>query len=248
MNKLKNTIILLFVLISPISSYCGGLDISGQLSFSGFGFYSQDNFSKLLGLRYLPAFTYTEYLSDNIFVDSDIELNTFFNSDFSETDQNIKLYRLKFRFAAPQDELQIGLQKINFGPAYILRALRWFDRVDPRDPIGLTEGVYAVRFKHNFLNNSSIMLWGLYRNRETKGYDLLPTSQKRPELGGRVLFPCLTENLLLRQIHELLMLRSLNTEKQKEQLTEDGTLKWDCGSNPYYRKMIQTFSLTNGIQ
>ena len=169
----------------------GDIDLRGQLSANGYGSYSSDNLNKYLDLRYIPQITFTEYLTDTWIFDSEFSLNAYFNTNFEKNEQQVKLYRLKLRFATPQTETRIGLQKINFGPAYILRSLRWFDRLDPRDPLGLTDGVYALRFKYSFLDNSSLTFWGLYRNNETKGYELLPTSKKHPEFGGRYLFPIL---------------------------------------------------------
>ena len=84
---------------------------------------------------------------------------------------------------------EIGLQKISFGPAKILRSLMWFDQVDIRDPLRLTNGVYALRYKYNFLNNTNIWMWGLYGNESNKGYDVYPTSDNTPEFGGRIQYP-----------------------------------------------------------
>ena len=71
----------------------------------------------------------------------------------------------------------------------LLRSLRWFDRLDPRDPLQLTDGVYALRFRYNALNNANLWLWGLYGNDDTKGYETLPTASGEPEFGGRLQFP-----------------------------------------------------------
>ncbi|MDV7396736.1 hypothetical protein RZS08_35390, partial [Arthrospira platensis SPKY1] len=43
-------------------------------------------------------------------------------------------YRLWGRFTTNRMELRLGLQKINFGSANMLRPLMWFDQLDPRDP------------------------------------------------------------------------------------------------------------------
>jgi len=48
------------------------------------------------------------------------------------------------RLSTKQFELRAGLQKINFGSATLLRPLMWFDKIDPRDPLQLTDGVYAL--------------------------------------------------------------------------------------------------------
>jgi len=54
------------------------------------------------------------------------------------------------------------LQKINFGSATLFRLLMWFDRIDPRDPLKLTDGVYGLLLRYYFHNNTNIWLWGLY--------------------------------------------------------------------------------------
>ena len=76
-----------------------------------------------------------------------------------------------------------------------MRSLRWFDRVDPRDPLQLTGGVYGLRFKYNALNNANFWLWCLYGNDDTKGYEVLPTSSDKPEFGGRLQYPALSGEL-----------------------------------------------------
>ena len=106
-------------------------------------------------------------------------------------DYAFKSYRTILRYSTTQSEVQLGLQKIDFGPAQLLRSLMWFDRVDPRDPLKLTDGVYALRYKYSFLNNSLIWLWCLYGNTDTKGYELLPTEKNVPEFGGRAQIPIL---------------------------------------------------------
>jgi hypothetical protein len=52
------------------------------------------------------------------------------------------------------------LQKINFGSASMLRPLMWFDQMDPRDPLQLTDGVWGLLGRYYFLNNANIWLVG----------------------------------------------------------------------------------------
>jgi len=65
----------------------------------------------------------------------------------------------------------------------------WFDRIDPRDPIKMTDGVWGIRYMYNFLDNSSIWLWGLYGNYDTKGYETEATKDNKAEFGGRYQYP-----------------------------------------------------------
>jgi len=141
------------------------------------------------GIRYIPEMDIKQSFHNESFIDTYISFNGFLATDFNKQEKNLKLYRFRLRFATAQTETQLGLQKINFGPALILRSLMWFDRLDLRDPLQMTEGVYALRFKYNFLNNTNIWIWGLYGNEKTKGYEVFPTTTKKPELGGRFQLP-----------------------------------------------------------
>ena len=74
----------------------------------------------------------------------------------------------------------------------LLRPLMWFDRIDPNDPLQLTEGVYGLLLKYTFLNNANIWLWGLYGNDDPKGWEAVPTQRKSAEYGGRLQAPFLS--------------------------------------------------------
>jgi hypothetical protein len=65
----------------------------------------------------------------------------------------------------------------------------WFDSIDPRDPLQITEGVYAILMRYYFLNNANIWFWGLYGNDKPKGWELHPTQDKTVEFGGRAQYP-----------------------------------------------------------
>jgi hypothetical protein len=65
----------------------------------------------------------------------------------------------------------------------------WFDQIDPRDPIQFTDGVWGALGRYYFLNNANIWVWGLYGNKNPKGWEFAKTNNKRPEFGGRVQYP-----------------------------------------------------------
>ena len=96
------------------------------------------------------------------------------------------------KFSGDQFELRAGLQKINFGSAQMFRPLMWFDRIDPRDPLQLTDGVYGLLARYYFLNNANIWLWGLYGDDKIKGWELIPSKKNSIEYGGRVQLPLYT--------------------------------------------------------
>lgn len=167
------------------------VDFRGQLSGWAIESRVQDEWQNNSGLRYIPQLTLEQPVNDESFFDIEASLNGFvsYDSEESDEDSDVELYRLKLRYATAQTETRIGLQKINFGPAQLLRSLKWFDRLDPRDPQKLTDGVYALRFTYNALNNASVWLWGLYGNDEPKGYEFLPSVEDKPEFGGRGQYP-----------------------------------------------------------
>ena len=142
------------------------------------------------GIRYIPIFELARQLPGAAFIDLEASVDAWAatGSDIDD-DWDVDLYRLKLRFATARSETQVGLQKINFGPGLLLRPLRWFDRLDPRDPLQITEGVYALRFRYTAPNNANIWLWGLYGNDEPKGYEALASADDRPEFGGRLQVP-----------------------------------------------------------
>jgi len=94
-----------------------------------------------------------------------------------------------FRFSGDQFEIRAGLQKINFGSATLLRPLMWFDRIDPRDPLQLTDGTYGLLMRYYFLNNTNIWVWGLIGNKEPKGWEAFGSEKNRPEFGSRIQVP-----------------------------------------------------------
>lgn len=146
------------------------------------------------GMRYLPEIFIEKPLSDNYFLDADIALNIFSAADLEDWQKqdsrsDIDAYRLWGRLATTQSEVRIGLQKINFGSATLFRPLQWFDRIDPRDPLKLTTGVYGGLYRYYFQNNANIWIWGLYGNDEIRGQDVAPTARETSEFGGRLQLP-----------------------------------------------------------
>jgi hypothetical protein len=68
----------------------------------------------------------------------------------------------------------------------------WFDRIDPRDPLQITEGVYGLLGRHYFLNSANLWVWALYGNDDPKGWEFLPTEDNTVEVGGRFQGPLLS--------------------------------------------------------
>jgi len=113
----------------------------------------------------------------------------FANSGPNDYYGKVKPYRLWARYSGRQFEVRGGLQKINFGPAMMLRPLMWFDQLDPRDPLQLTEGVWGLLGRYYLLNNANIWLWALYGNDGQRAWDTGKPVSSLPEFGGRIQWP-----------------------------------------------------------
>lgn len=188
MKSLYN--IALFSVLCPVFMFAQSTDtliIKGQVS--AWGNYNYTNDFVLLGGRYIPQLNYSKNLNENSLFDLEVSANIYGSWQSDNTTGKIKPYRAWARYSTRQFELRAGLQKINFGSAAILRPLMWFDQVDPRDPLQLTDGVWGVLGRYYFLNNTNIWLWGLYGNNATKGWELTTTNKNYPEFGGRIQVP-----------------------------------------------------------
>jgi len=190
------------------------------------------------GMRYIPSFSLETDINGRNFVDALISLNGYISGNADalrslENGSNIRFYRVWARFAASQWEIRIGLQKINFGPAMLIRPLMWFDSLDPRDPLKLTTGVYALLLRYYFLNNANVWIWGLYGNAATKGWDFLESAKNKPEVGGRIQYPLGNGELAIsyhyrrfafpQKIQQIFP--SSNTDAPEHRIGLDG--KWD---------------------
>lgn len=175
------------------SGFHDSLQFQGQIS--SFAHFNNGNeLPLLLSGRYIPQVNYSLFLKNNQLIDFEYSANIYGNAEFdpftdSDFNGRIKNYRAWARYSTRQFELRAGLQKINFGSASMLRPLMWFDQVDPRDPLGLTDGVWGILGRYYFLNNANIWLWGLYGNHDPKGWETAGTTKNKIEFGGRLQMP-----------------------------------------------------------
>lgn len=160
--------------------------------------YAGINFSKPVqlqtGARFMPTLSIGKTIKNNLKFDSELSFDSYLNYHFAGSvndisDSKIKPYRLWVRLSTERFELRAGLQKINFGSASVLRPLMWFDHIDPRDPLQLTDGVYGLLGRYYFQNNANAWLWILWGNDKTRGWETVPTERKVPEYGGRMQIP-----------------------------------------------------------
>jgi hypothetical protein len=155
---------------------------------------SSDGFGFQTGLRYIPRLQVNKPVNQKYKFDGELSADSYLSytilpDSAGSFNGHVNLYRFWLRFSGERFEFRAGLQKINFGSASMLRPLMWFDRIDPRDPLQLTKGVYGILGKYYFKNNANIWLWTLYGNSETKGWETIPSADDRPEFGGRVQLP-----------------------------------------------------------
>lgn len=193
MNVRNYIVLILFTIATATSSGQDGLRFSGQVS-SWMNINSETTLPLWGGARYIPQINFQEGISQTQNFDMELSANLFGSAGLRPFDSlsasgNLKPYRLWARYSTEQFELRLGLQKLNFGSATMLRPLMWFDQLDPRDPLQLTDGVWGILARYHFLNNANIWLWGLYGNNSPRGWDIFPTTVKTPEFGGRFQLP-----------------------------------------------------------
>ena len=199
MNNLKYIFFCLILFVCVLTSSGQERDFSGQVS--GWSILNFDNpFLTQGGIRYIPDFKSSDSIKEHLALKTNLSLNAYgngllYNLDSIETNSKLKPYRLNLGLYGNQFDLRIGLQKINFGSASLLRPLMWFDKIDPRDPLQLTDGVYGILGRYYFLNNANVWLWSLLGNKDTKGWEVFPSNNKMPELGGRIQYPVSTGEL-----------------------------------------------------
>ena len=169
------------------------VSVKGQMS--SWGILNFDDLRHpQLGIRYIPALYGEAGTGSSGLFDGEASVNMYGSTRFSGGSdgcfQNeVKPYRAWIRYSTPQLEVRLGLQKINFGPARMLRPLMWFDMIDPRDPLQLTDGVWGGLVRYYFLNNTNIWAWALVGNEDPKGWEVFGSDGRTPEYGGRIQVP-----------------------------------------------------------
>jgi hypothetical protein len=170
------------------------LHVSGKVQLNG---WTTVNFTEpikvQLGSRFVPEINLEKKIHD-ITMEAQISFHgsgslNYQNWEKTGSFEKYSPYRMWASAGGSRFELRLGLQKINFGSAMMLRPLMWFDRIDPRDPLQLTDGVFALLGRYYFKNNANIWLWSLLGNDETRGWETIASEKKIPEKGGRFQFP-----------------------------------------------------------
>lgn len=171
----------------------GGFKLSGMVSVWSTGRFDVP-FQPVFSLRFIPEVKWTLAAGRKVTLDAEASADAYgsvsFPSDaLSRSSADVKPYRAWLRLSTSRFEARVGLQKLSFGSAALFRPLMWFDSLDPRDPLQLTEGVYGLLLRYYTKGNTNVWAWGLYGNRDRRGWDLAPSDKKSPEFGGRVQVP-----------------------------------------------------------
>jgi len=213
------------------------LEFKGQAS--GWINFNPSNDMQLWGgVRYLPQLNFKIGQQSKKLFDFEASANlngTLGTQTFDSFYSNgsIKPYRFWARYSTEQLEIRAGLQKINFGSASMIRPLMWFDKIDPRDPLQLTDGVWGILSRYYFLNNTNLWLWVLYGNEKPKTWEIGNTSQSQPEFGGRFQTPVSSGEMGLSFHHRLSDTNRLDTLVNFKGLIPENRIgldgKWDIG-------------------
>ena len=185
--------IIILSLIFTTSLFGIEFDLKNKFTLSGRLFEKSSTQKYHLNANFKPDLFITIFGNEKFSIDTEQSVELYYDfkkSDFSQEDEfDLNLYRSWFRFSATQYEIRIGLQKINFGPAQILRPLKWFDTIDPTDPQKNSEGVEAFLFRYYFLNNANFWLWAVEPNDGVRTDIINQIRTDGYEHGGRIQYP-----------------------------------------------------------
>jgi hypothetical protein len=262
----------LFILVSIFSFTFGAraekkdsihITFNGQVTAWGIA-QVKDPVPVQFGGRFVPTVLGDFKLSTNSKLDFEASLNINGTADFTGLRYDtvmgqFKPYRVWARYSGQNWEVRAGLQKINFGSAKMFRPLMWFDGMDVRDPLQLTEGVYGVLGKYFFENNANLWAWGLIGNKNPKGYELWGTAQWKPEIGGRFQMPAGPGEIAISTHHRKIQYQNLFSSMYKLYETNESRIgldgKWDLGVGLWFESSAtftdtqnQNFPLLNKVQ
>lgn len=234
--------VLVFMAVIGTMGTARGFDlgVSGQISawFTAADTGADEVFES--GLRYIPELTFRQDITGETYIGAEVALNSFVAPSTREEKMrsDLRLYRAQLRYVTAQSETCVGLQKINFGPGRLLRPLRWFDQLNPNDPLQLTDGVYGARFRYNTLQNTGLWLWLLYGNQDLKGYEQLRTRKGSLEGGGRLQGELLKGELAISAHMRRVEGDTLGIPDFSEgRLGLDG--RWDVGIGLWFEAVLQ---------
>ncbi len=249
--------LILLVFPSVLMAQKINLQLKNQISLWSKGNYAtQTNYQ--LGARYIPSLSITDSLKNGRLLDAELSADVygdllFTGKGYDSANAAIAPYRFWIRYSGPRFEVRLGLQKINFGSATILRPLMWFDRMDYRDPLQLTDGVYGALGRYYFKGNANIWVWLLYGDNKVKGWEIAPTLNMSLEYGGRMQIPVSKGEMGLSFHHREADYSSFYQDTQhsgpshfpENRIGLDG--KWDLGPGLWYEYVVKKNDPDNGV-
>lgn len=137
---------------------------------------------------------------------------------------NTQLYRIWSSVNLKGYNLSLGLQRLNFGTADLIRPLQWFDGLNPLDDREETEAVRAVVINLPLGQNGSLKGWGIYSSNRLKGNEIYPSQTQKIEPGGRLELPLGNLNSAI-SYHYRQALSGSDRELEEHRLGID--LRWD---------------------
>ena len=100
-----------------------------------------------------------------------------------------KLYRAWISADYHANSVRIGLQRLNFGTASLIRPMQWFDRLNPLDKSEETEGVKAIVTNFNLGAVSRLQIWTVLGEDRPKGNESFASKEDAIEPGARLELP-----------------------------------------------------------
>ncbi len=187
---MKKIFISIFIIFISIQLNCIEWNLTHHLTSTSILYDKLNKFG--IELNYKPIIDFNLYQQENYLFDTEFSYD--FNLNYKSSNDSVreitgKPYRGWLRYSTSQAEIRLGLQKINFGPAQILRSLQWFDNINPHDPTKTTEGVKAILGRYYFINNANIWLWGIWGDSNETSLDKFFYEEDNLEFGGRVQYP-----------------------------------------------------------
>ena len=182
---------------APAPSSTPAFSLGGQLSLQSSARFDTA-FAPFFSLRFIPEIKFTTASAARpnarVIFDAEASVNAYGSASLyrdapADLDGDIKPYRAWLRLSTSRFEARVGLQKVSFGSATLFRPMMWFDSMDPRDPLQLTDGVYALLLRYYTKGNANFWAWTMYGNDARRGYDLAPPDPDTPEFGGRIQVP-----------------------------------------------------------
>jgi hypothetical protein len=247
-------VLLLSVCFLMAQKDTSSVTFNGQVTTWGIAQFENSIHIQFAG-RFVPALLGKFNLTPKSKLDFEASLNINGSANFTGLSYDsvlgqLKPYRVWARYSGQNWEVRAGLQKINFGSAKLFRPLMWFDGVDVRDPLQLTDGVYGALGRYYFPNNANVWLWALIGNKNPKGYESWGTSQWKPEVGGRFQMLAGSGTIALSTNYRKVKVRNWasNTWNDYALLNEsrvglDG--KWDVGIGLWFESSVTLTGVNN---